>query len=100
MDCVTSGLPISAKEYLFKGLNEAFGEGVVNIIEVDNIQLRSRVRLSAKNVADVLVVLDSVSAERCADIENGLYSSDKYHEYSSDEELVRFLNETFEFSHY
>lgn len=96
MDCVTSGLPISAKEYLFKGLNEAFGEGVVNIIEVDNIQLRSRVRLSAKNVADVLVVLDSVSAERCADIENGLYSSDKYHEYSSDEELVRFLNETFE----
>lgn len=96
MECVTSGLPISAKEYLFQALNEAFGEGMVQITEVDNTQLRSRVRMSARNVADVLVILDGVSADKCSDIENGLYSSDKYHEYSSDEELVSFLNEKFE----
>lgn len=96
MDCVTSGLPISAKEYLFEAFNQAFGKDMVQIVEVDATQLRSRVRMSSKNVADVLVVLDGVSANKCADIENGLYSSDKYHEYSTDEELVNFLNAKFE----
>lgn len=96
MDCVTSGLPISAKEYLFEALKQAFGEGMVQIVEVNATQLRSRVRMSSKNVADVLVVLDGVSASKCADIENGLYASDKYHEYSTDEELVDFLNSKFE----
>lgn len=96
MDCVTSGLPISAKEYLFEAFNQAFGKGMVQIVEVDATQLRSRVRMSSKNVADVLVVLDGVSANKCADIENGLYASDKYHEYSTDEELVEFLNAKFE----
>lgn len=96
MDCVTSGLPISAKEYLFEAFNQAFGKDMVQIVEVDATQLRSRVRMSSKNVADVLVVLDGVSANKCADIENGLYASDKYHEYSTDEELVNFLNAKFE----
>lgn len=96
MDCVTSGLPISAKEYLFEAFNQAFGKDMVQIVEVDANQLRSRVRMSSKNVADVLVVLDGVSANKCADIENGLYASDKYHEYSTDEELVNFLNAKFE----
>ena len=96
MDCITSGLPISAKEYLFEAFNQAFGKDMVQIVEVDATQLRSRVRMSSKNVADVLVVLDGVSASKCADIENGLYSSDKYHEYSTDEELVNFLNAKFE----
>lgn len=96
MECVTSGLPISAKEYLFQALNEAFGEGVVQITEVNSVQLRSRVRMSARNVSDVLVILDGVSAEKCADIENGLYSSGKYYEYSTDEELVSFLNEHYD----
>lgn len=96
MDCVTSGLPISAKEYLFEAFNQAFGKDMVQIVEVDASQLRSRVRMSSKNVADVLVVLDGVSANKCADIENGLYASDKYHEYSTDEELVNFLNAKFE----
>lgn len=96
MDCITSGLPISAKEYLFEAFNQAFGKDMVQIVEVDATQLRSRVRMSSKNVADVLVVLDGVSASKCADIENGLYASDKYHEYSTDEELVNFLNAKFE----
>ena len=96
MECVTSGLPISAKEYLFQALNEAFGEGVVQITEVNSVQLRSRVRMSARNVSDVLVILDGVSAEKCEDIENGLYSSGKYYEYSTDEELVSFLNEHYD----
>lgn len=96
MECVTFGLPISAKEYIHKALVEAFGEGVVELTEINPVQLRSRVRLASKNVADILVILDGVSAEKCADIENGLYSDGKYHEYSSDEELVAFLNKKYD----
>lgn len=96
MDCVIAGLPISAKEYIHQALTEAYGEGAVNLTEVDAVQLRSRVRMSSRNVGDVLVILDGVSSEKCKDIEQGLYNSDKYHEYTNDASLVEFLNHKYE----
>lgn len=78
-------------EILKGAINEAF-DGTANVVELDRQNIRSRVRLSVRSVETVLVVLDGVSSDTCKDIENGLYSSDKYYEYTSDKELVVFLN--------
>lgn len=95
MDCIIYGLPLSAKEFLNRAFTEAMGEDMVNIVEVDSSVLRQRVRLASKSPSIVLVVLDGVAAGKCADIEDGLFTSDKYLEYSTDEALVEFLNNHF-----
>ena len=92
MDVLLSGVPLTAKEILMEAMNEAFGEGTLEFIELNKENLRQRVRLSSRNVADVLVVLDRVSTDTCKDIENGLYETDKFFTYTTDEELVSFLN--------
>lgn len=89
---LVAGLPISANSILSEAMNQAFGEGVVSIEEIPREKLRSRVRLSGRNVNDILVVLDEVCTGLCKDIENGLYSSEKFHTYTSDLEFVSFLN--------
>lgn len=88
---LSAGLPISAKDILSNAMNEVFN-GAVDIQELTRETLRSRVRLSGRNVEIVLVILDSVSSDMCSDIENGLYSSDKYYTYTSDKGLADFLN--------
>lgn len=88
---LSSGLPISAKSLLNEAMDKAF-DGAVDIQELTKDQLRSRVRLSSRNVEVVLVVLDGVSSDLCSDIENGLYKSDKYFTYTTDREFADFLN--------
>lgn len=92
LSVVTSGVPISARDILSDAINLAFGSDVVDFIELNKDSLRSRVRLSKRDVSVILVILDGVSADLCKDIEGGLYSSDKYHTYVDDADLVRFLN--------
>lgn len=88
---LSAGLPVSAKSILEQAMSIAFGDSV-EVQELTKENLRSRVRLSLRNTSIVLVILDRVSSDICKDIENGLYSSDKYYTYVSDKELVSFLN--------
>lgn len=88
---LSAGLPISAKDILTNAMNEVFDNGVV-IRELTEETLRSRVRLSNRSVEVVLVILDGVSSDICKDIEGGLYQSEKYYRYTSDRELVKYLN--------
>ena len=98
LDVLLSGISLTAKEFIAEAMNTTFGEGTVEIIELNKDNLRQRVRLSGRNVADVLVVLDGVSTDLCKDIENGLYQSDKFFTYTTDEALVEFLNEKYNLS--
>ena len=98
MDVLLSGISLTAKEILSEAMNEALGEGTLEFIELNKENLRQRVRLSSRNVADVLVVLDGVSTDICKDIENGLYKSDKFLTYTTDEDLVKFLNNRYNLS--
>lgn len=92
LNVITSGLPISAKDILSEAVELAFGKDVVGFIELNKDNLRSRVRLSKRDVQVILVVLDGVASDICKDIEGGLYSSDKYLTYTDDTSLVEFLN--------
>lgn len=91
----TAGLPIPAKDIISEAIEKSFGSGVVAMEDLSKENLRHKVRLSRRDLEVVLVVLDGVSTDLCKDIENGLYSSDKFHTYTSDRELVSFLNSKF-----
>lgn len=95
---LTGGLPVSARDLLSRAMEEAMGSGVVEFVEVDRCNLRSSVRLSTRDSSVALVVLDGESADYCKDIENGLYSSDKFYRYSGDVDLVKFLNNRYSLS--
>lgn len=86
-----AGLPCSAVGILEGAIRDAFGD-TVELVELGSSILRSRIRLSSRNVEVVLVVLEGVIADSCSDIAGDLYSSDKYYRYVSDFELARFLN--------
>lgn len=88
-----AGLTTTGLEILSQALTEVFGE--VSIQELGKDNLRYSVRMSMKSSSVVLVVLDSSSSEACKDIENGLYSSDKYVSYTDDKGLTSFLNEKY-----
>lgn len=98
LSILTSGLPLSAKDILLKASNTVFGEGTIDLVDLTKDNLRQRVRLSKRNVADVLVILDEVSADICKDIEDGLYSSDKFYKYSDDASFVEYLNNKYSLS--
>lgn len=98
LSILTSGLPLSAKDILLKASNTVFGEGTVELVDLTKDNLRQRVRLSKRNVADVLVILDEVSADICKDIEDGLYSMDKFYKYSDDASFVEYLNNKYSLS--
>ena len=85
-----AGLTTTGLEILSQALSEVFGE--VSIQELGKDNLRYCVRMSMKSSSVILVVLDGGSSEACKDIENGLYSSDKYILYSDDKGLASFLN--------
>lgn len=95
---LTSGLPLSAKDVLTEAMDLAYGKGVVALEEPAKDLLRSRVRLASRNINYILVVLDGVSTDTCKDIENGLYSSDKFFSYQDDTGFVSFLNSKFSLS--
>lgn len=95
LSAISAGLPISAKDLLSEALQQAFGKDVVDMIELDKDSLRSKVRLSRRDVKVVLVVLDGTSTDICKDIEGGLYNSEKFHTYVNDDTFVEFLNTKF-----
>ena len=88
---LSAGLPISANNILTDAMNKVF-DGAIAVQELTEDKLRSMVRLSNRSVEIVLVVLDDKSSDICKDIEGGLYKSDKYYNYTSNKELVNFLN--------
>jgi predicted nuclease with TOPRIM domain len=90
LSAYAAGLPAKSIEILSQALSSVFGE--ISITELAKDNLRFNVRTSVKSTSVVLVILDAESEESCRDIENGLYSSEKYHKYSDDAELVAFLN--------
>lgn len=89
-----AGLTTSGMEILSQALTDVFGE--ISIQELCKDNLRYGVRMSMKSSSIVLVVLDSSSEDQCRDIENGLYLSDKYYSYTTDRELVCFLNKKYD----
>ena len=98
MRVLISGLPVSAKDIIYKAVSEAFGDGVVELVELTRENLRQQVRLSKRNLEVIQVILDRVSSEACKDIENGLYESDRYHTYIDDKDLVGYLNSKYSLS--
>ena len=94
LSVLVSGLSSSAMSILSEAMEKVYG-GTVSIEELDSSRLRSRVRLSNRSVGVVLVVLDGKSSEACRDIEDGLYSSSKYIEYSDDYSFTKELNSRF-----
>lgn len=95
LNVISSGLPVSAKDIISEAVRLAFGDGVVEMVELNTENLRYSVRLSSRDTSCVLVVLDRVSTDLCKDIENGLYSESKFHTYIEDTDLVEFLNSKF-----
>lgn len=93
LSAFAAGLPTTGLEILSKALTEVFGE--VSLQELGKDNLRYNVRISTKSASVVLVVLDSSSESACKDIEDGLYSSDKYIAYTDDRKLAIVLNERF-----
>ena len=84
LNVISSGLPVSAKDIISEAVRLAFGDGVVEMVELNTENLRYSVRLSSRDTSCVLVVLDRVSTDLCKDIENGLYSESKFHTYIED----------------
>lgn len=96
MEAILCGVPISGVEIISDALKQAYGESVVGIREISKSGLRTYARVSWSSPSVVLIVFDKVSFEECKSIDNGLLSSDKYHTYDTDSDLVLFLNKKFE----
>jgi len=95
VNALISGVSLEAKQILTSALNIAFGDGVVELVELNKDNLRQRVHLSTKGngaVETVLVVLDSVSLDVCKDMQGRLEDSNKFHLFSNEVSLVEFLN--------
>ena len=91
-----SGVPVSGQEYITQAANVGFGASAVDILELGRDKLRSMVRRASRDSSVVLVILDTESKNTCSDIENGLYSSSKFYNYVGNEELVAYLNDTYD----
>lgn len=92
LSVLVSGLPDSAMGVLRDAMGMAYGDGAVSIEVLDSSRLRSKVRLSNRNVGVVLVILDEKSSDVCKNIESGLYSSSKYIKYTDDYSFTKELN--------
>lgn len=95
MKALISGLPISAKGIISDALDEIYGSGVVSILEGSSENIRRYVRRYTNNVNCVIIILDESSKEICKDIEDGLYSSDKFYSYTTDYDLVNYFNKKY-----
>lgn len=95
LSILTSGLSLEGKELLQEAITLVYGEDSAEIIELNKDDLRQQVRLSSKSVATPLVILDGVSMDYCKDIENGLYSSTKFYQYTDEASLVEFFSSKF-----
>ena len=92
----SAGVPTSGIEYISAATKETFGD--CSIMELGKDKLRSMVRRAYRDSSVVLVVLDTESMNTCKDIENGLYSSEKFYNYIDNAKLVDFLNDTYDTS--
>lgn len=91
-----AGVSTTGIELVTEAATQAFGECSVEELNRDN--LRFKVRTGTKDASVVLIVLDDTSMTECKDIENGLYSSEKFYNYKNDNDLVAFLNSEFDLS--
>lgn len=91
LSCYVAGVTASAIEYITEAVNATFGE--CNIEEVGRDSLRYKVRTASRDSSVVFVVLDTASMEECKDIENGLYSSSKFYNFTTMRGLVDHLND-------
>lgn len=101
MNILVSGVSLEAKQILSDALAIAYGEGIVEIIELNKDNLRQRVHLATKGngaIETVLVVLDSVSLDVCKDMKDRLDSSNKFHLFSNESELVKYINSRYDLS--
>ena len=96
MQAYVFGVPVSGLEIVSSALVEVFGEGGVEIVELQRDNLRFNIRSSAKKESVVLVLLDSESAEVCSDVGDALFKMDKYHTYKNDKGLIEYLNSRYE----
>ena len=89
-----SGVSTTGIELATEAARQAFGE--CNVEELNKENLRFKIRTGSKDASVVLIVLDDTSVAECADIENGLFDSDKFYNYKNDKDFVSFLNREFE----
>lgn len=95
LSAYVSGVSTTGIEFINEAVSSVFGENAVNVIELGTDSLRYKVRLGSRDSSVVLVILDTVSMETCKDIEDGLFSSDKFYNYVNDEKLVQHLNSVY-----
>lgn len=96
MKALAAGVPNTGLEYLSTALTLFAGEGGVDLIQLGEDRLRGEVHTSMKSDSIVCVVLDQAAKEKCKDIEDGLYESDKFIKYVDDASFVADLNRVFE----
>lgn len=94
LSVLCAGVSTTGIEYITEAVNQAFGECSVQELHRDD--LRFKVRLGTKDTSVVLIILDTTSMDECKDIENGLFSSDKFYKYVGDGQLVSYLNEKYD----
>lgn len=93
LETYVAGVPVSGREVLSEALDSVFGANGVAIKDLSKENLRFSIRTANRKDTVVLVVLDSAAKDICEGIDNGLFSSNKFYEYSNDSKLVSFLNQ-------
>ena len=86
-----AGLPLSAVEILSKACGMIYGENNIEFEEMPKGRLRTNVRVCARIASYVMIVLDKVSMNESA-AAIGPVTPEKVIEYSSDANLVGYLN--------
>lgn len=89
----TSGLPDSAVKLISDGVSSAFGD--IEMVIIRPKEDIVAIRQAAEDDTVVFVCFDSVSSSTAEAFENGLFSSEKYHQYVSGSALATYLNEYF-----
>lgn len=97
MNCLISSFNKETNEIIDEALNQAYGEGVIEVIQLNENNLRQRIRLATKGggmVETVLIILDSDSFALCKDWEDVLKNDQRFHLFESNGNLVDFLNKS------
>ena len=101
MNALVSELSQNELNILSDALEQVYGEGNVEVIQVSNALLRQRVRLATTgngSIDTVLIVLNKESYEKCKDMKDDLQKSDKFYLYENENGLIGYLNEKFNLS--
>lgn len=99
MNALVSGVSLEGIDLLRQALDKAFGESVIEIVELNKSNLRQRVHLGSKedSMDTVLIVLDVSSFEECKDLKS-VSDSDKVIVYQTVSELGSDLQSRYDVS--